>query len=82
MPEPGQTGYCSERCLHWDFFGVPVLEEKSFLREMRRNQALEEIPDGWTPPPAYPGLSGDFCREVTRALAQLKESCDLLNAHA
>ena len=82
MPKKGETGYCSERCLHWDFFGVPALEEKSFLREMRRNQQLEEIPNGWTSPAAYPEFGEAFCHEVTRSLAVLKDSCDFLRTHA
>ena len=82
MPKPGETGYCSERCLHWDFFGVPELRKGHFLREMRHNQQLEQIPDGWAPPPAYPEFSEGFCRSVTNALAELKDACNLFKAHA
>lgn len=81
MDSEGATGYCSPRCLNWEFFGVPALKEREFIREVRRNQNLHETPDGWTRPPAYPKLSDRFEREITEALALLKRSCDRLKAH-
>jgi hypothetical protein len=82
LQNEGATGYCSERCLHWDFFGVPALKRDGFLQEMRRNQALTKAPDGWTPPPACPDFDEQFRKEVTEALALLKQECDRLRAHA
>jgi len=82
LDDAGATGYCSERCLHWSFFGVPALEEQPFLDEIRRNQGLRAAPDGWTPPPAYPEFDKRFREEVTEALALLKDTCDKIRAHA
>lgn len=82
LDDPGVTGYCSERCLHWDFFGVPALKEKPFLKEIRRNQGLRTAPDGWAPPPAYPAFGERFRQEVTEALALLKETCGEIRTHA
>lgn len=82
MDSEGATGYCSPRCLNWDFFGVPVLEQSDFIKEVRRNQGLTETPDGWERPPAYPELGARFEKEITEALALLKSTCDRLKDHA
>jgi hypothetical protein len=78
MRSEGETGYCSPRCLNWDFFGVPALKESDFIKEVRRNQALTETPDGWERPPAYPELGARFEKEITEALALLKNTCNSL----
>jgi hypothetical protein len=78
MDEPGTTGYCSPRCLNWDFFGVPALKQDLFAREVRQNQDRKTAPNGWSPPPAYPELGDDWQREITEALALLEHSCTLL----
>lgn len=82
LADDGETGYCSERCLHWSFFGVPALKQPEFLREIRRNQSLDTVPDGWTPPPAYPEFGDRFRSEVTEALALIKRECDRLRDDA
>jgi hypothetical protein len=77
MESEGQTGYCSERCLMWDFFGVPALKEDGFITEIRQNQRRQTVPDGWTPPEAYPALSGGtWQKEIREALALLKITCN------
>jgi hypothetical protein len=58
------TGYCSERCLCWDFFGVPALKRQDFLEEMRANQRRRE-PTGRRPR-TYEGL---FTQEEERVLS-------------
>lgn len=78
MPEEGATGFCSERCLNWDFFGVPALERDDFLSEIRENQRRTEMPDDWARPSAYPGLDDEFCREITEAIGLLNQ----LDPHA
>lgn len=81
LDNPGRTGYCSERCLHYDFFGVPALKQEWFLREMRQNQQLRSVPPDWSKPTVYPELSNRWRKEVTEALALLKIECDRLKSH-
>jgi len=74
MQSEPATGYCSERCLMWDFFGVPRLKRDAFLKEMRGNQRgnprTEEVR-------AYPGLlTCSQEQNMARVLAQLKFVCD------
>jgi len=69
MASSGVTGYCSERCLNWEFFGVPALKRDDFIAEIRRNQERQTAPKGWTPPPAYPGFGERFRKEVTEGIA-------------
>ena len=66
MGAPGKTGYCSERCLLWTFFGVPALHRREFAREQRVNRRRKTVPDDWTPPHAYPGV-GDAKHEKEAA---------------
>jgi len=82
LADSGTTGYCSERCLNWQFFGVPALKRDDFIAEIRRNQQRQTAPDGWTPPPAHPEFDKRFREEVTEALALLKDTCDKIRAHA
>jgi len=76
MDDPGQTGYCSERCLHWDFFGVPALKENELVAEMRGNQNGSPREGR---PAAYPDLFTDEERRlITETLALLKIESDHL----
>jgi hypothetical protein len=76
MQSEGATGYCSERCLMWDFFGVPVLEEDALISEIRQNQR-QQTTDRAERPKAYPALSGGpWQQEVREALALLKITCN------
>lgn len=79
MDAPGTTGFCSERCLQWSFFGVPALKEGDFIREIRHNQARKTENPEWTPPKAYPDLfSEEERKEIIEALALLKITCDAI----
>lgn len=81
MHEEGETGYCSPRCLQWDFFGVPALKQDEFLREMRRNQSRETVQTDWKPPKGYPALGDTFEKEATEALAVIKSICEEIRAN-
>lgn len=72
----GQTGYCSERCLAWDFFGVPTLKEGALVKEIRRNQQRDTLPDDWKRPMPYPGFGEEYQRTLVGALGALKQACD------
>lgn len=77
MLTESETGYCSPRCLCWDFFGVPALKEKDFLKEMRANQHCQEPRKKQMR--AYDGLFEEEEEKVlVGAIAQIKMSCDLL----
>ena len=77
MASEGVTGFCSERCLMWDFFGVPVLKTGDLIKEIRQNQQRQSVPNGWEPPPAYPALSGGrWQTEIREALALLRITCN------
>lgn len=76
MAQEGATGYCSERCLMWSFFGVPVLEEGNLIIEIRQNQRRQTVPNDWTPHEGYPALSGGpWQSEIREALALLRITC-------
>jgi len=66
MEGPGQTGYCSERCLLWSTLGVPVLCEDELITEMLMNQRCKKAPDGWKPSVAYPGLEQYQCWKANK----------------
>ena len=73
MDSEGATGYCSERCLMWDFFGVPALKEDDLVDEIRGNQNGHPRTETVR---AYSGLmTEDEERLVARALAELKFAC-------
>lgn len=75
MSAPSRTGYCSERCLLWSFFGVPALRRRTFLKEQRRNRALRAKPAGWTRPVAYPDLGSKPTEpELTRAVFEVMKA--------
>lgn len=74
MAKESATGYCSERCLMWDFFGVPALKEQDFIAEIRANQNGDPRTHSVE---AYPGLFTDEEeRTIVEALALLKITCN------
>lgn len=64
MQTQGRTPFCSERCMMFDFYGVPILREKEMTRTVIRNTRRRTVPDGWTPPRAYPDLDIDAIRDA------------------
>jgi len=77
MASEGATGFCSERCLMWDFFGVPALEVDDMISEIRENQRRQSVSAGWESAPAYPAFKGGWWKEEVReALALLRITCN------
>jgi len=79
MASEGATGYCSERCLMWDFFGVPALKEDALVKEIRANQNGSPRKDSVR---AYPGLMTPGQEQtLAHLLGQLKITCDELRRY-
>lgn len=74
LRNPGQTNFCSPRCVSWDFFGVPALKEGAFVREVRANQSRDELPGDWERPRAYPALGERFEQEIVEAIVLLNQT--------
>lgn len=72
----GSTDYCSERCLTWAFFGVPVLKEGELIQEIRENQRRETLPNDWERPRPYPRFGEVYQQRLAAALAELKSVCN------
>jgi len=68
----GRTGYCSERCMVYDFFGVPALRQRAFLRYRAKNLQRMTVEDPQITD-AYPGLDGFPDGKIIRALALITE---------
>jgi len=74
MSEEGATGYCSERCLMWDFFGAPALKKTDLVKEMRANQNGDPRTE---PVRAYPGLLTEQQEQtLAQVIGRLKIVCD------
>lgn len=77
LAREGRVPYCSERCMTYDFFGVPALKQSEVMREIVANQRRREAPEGWTPKEAYPALRGYAAWEEARE--HIIESLALIN---
>jgi len=79
MEREAATGYCSERCLMWDFFGAPALKEDALVKEIRANQNGRPRTESVR---AYPGLmTPEQEQSLAWVLGQLKITCDELRRY-